>query len=33
MLAEIVSRCHRLVHKLKPELEVFGDNTHVQQCL
>ena len=32
MLAEIVSRCHRLVHKLKPGLEVFGDNTHVQQC-
>jgi HEPN domain-containing protein len=32
MLVEIVERCHRLVHKLKRGLQVFGDNTHVQQC-
>ncbi len=29
-LSEIITRCHRLVRKLNPKLEVFGENTTVQ---
>jgi hypothetical protein len=30
-LADIIGGCHRLVRRLNPKLEVFGENTTVQQ--
>jgi len=30
-LADIIMGCHRLVRRLNPKLEVFGENTILQQ--